>query len=523
MTNATVRANPDDIAPSLKEAVVDALLNITHARIAGAGEYGNVLFGAQPRKLLNSGFLLPARTDVEGDEVTSPIWVSAHGCDLQIARQGSGEILLQPRFALYVRVLPTEDDIKRADCRPTFRLKREVALRMRHRRYELLDKRWDEVKGGYASRGKHPDWLRIAEEVRRQVHEEEGVPLDLKQVGLPDDSDPDVEPETEAAAVPTAGAPVVAKDEHFEALSIPHKWLRLELELPPLSYPVYADATVRAHAVAAHEGAMREAIEKRLADWLVSTDAVVGGQLWGFRRDVEVKPSQYRDWNKFLVELRATPGKLVRPDVAPRWDIRVAPDWLDATRLNLHIALENRSEEPKQHVDETDPSLFQVSFTASLPAGMHKPLRLERVEPSYRYNRFLDYPAMGFNGGVQRIASLEPEIRLETTWAPRYAQPRMVAISHQGVAPQIRNLARPESLASIEALPIRMREWLAGLPGTVNRAAGLAPTDTVAIAREEKQFANDLKKWHAEVEAIESGLAILRESKAAWVLPLVEN
>jgi hypothetical protein len=189
-----------------------------------------------------------------------------------------------------------------------------------------------------------------------------------------------------------------------------------------------------------------------------------------------VRPSQYRDWRKFLGELRAIPGKFVRPDIKPKWDIRVAPDWVDAKRLNVHIALENRSEEPKQHVNETDATLFQVSLGAVLPALMHRPLRLERVEPSYRYNRYLDYPAMGFNSGVRQVQSQPTEVRLETTWAPRYSQPRMVAIGHSGVELGVRNLAHTESLASIEALPARMREWLKNLPASVARAAGLAPS-----------------------------------------------
>jgi hypothetical protein len=329
---------------------------------------------------------------------------------------------------------------------------------MRQRRRELLDKRWEEIKGSYTSRSKHPDWLRIAEEIRQQVHKDEGVPLDLAQVGLPEESDPDTEPEAEGASVPTSGSPIIAKDEHFEPLSIPHKWLRLELELPALQYPVYANAEARTQAVAAHENAVVEAINQRLSEWLTSADPESGGQLWAFRRDVEVMPSQYRDWKKFLADLRAMPGKFVRPDIKPKWDIRVAPDWLDATRLNVHVALENGSKEPTQHADETDPALFQASLVATLPAGMHRPLRLERVEPSYRYNRFLDYPAMGFNGGVRQVLSPTDEVTLETTWAPRYSQPRMVAISHPGIEMQVRKLAQADSLAGLEALPQRMRE-----------------------------------------------------------------
>lgn len=519
MTTATLRSDPDKVPASLKEAVVDALLNLTHARISGVGEFGQVLYGARPRSLLNSGFLLPARTDIEGDEVTSPIWVSAHGLDMQIAREAKGDVTLRPRFSLYVRVLPTEDDIKRTDCQPSFRLKRDVALRIRQRRRELLDKRWEEMKGSHTSRYKHPEWKKTEEEIQQQVHQEEGIPRDLSQVGMPENQEPDAEAASEGVedvGVGVGAARSVAKDEHFEPLSIPHKWLRLDLELSPLVYPVTDDASVRQNAVETHEAAMRDAIEKRLTDWLASADPETGGQLWAFRHDVEVRPSQYRNWGKFLVELRALPVKVIRPDMKPKWDIRVAPDWLDSTRLNVHVVLENRSDERRQHVDETDPSLFQASLSAALPTGMHRALRLERVEPSYRYNHYLDYPAMGFNGGVRQAQSPPEEVRLETTWAPRYNQPRMVAISHPGVQCEVRKLAQPDSLTGIEALPARMREWLSELPNAVNRAAGLPPTDTAAIEREENKFAEDLKKWGTEVEAIETGLIILRESKAAW-------
>lgn len=514
----TTRVDPNDVPSSLKEAVVDSLLNILYARISGAGEFGRVLYGAQPRNLLSSGFLLPARLDVEGDEVTSPIWVSGHGCDLQITREGTGDLRLQPQFSLYVRVLPTSEDVKRPDCRPNFRLKREVALRIRQRRRELLDKRWDEIKGAYTSRSKHPDWLKITEEVRRQVHTEEGVPLDLAQVGLPESQEPsDSDDEDESAAlIPGGGGSIPARDEHFEPLSIPHKWLRLEVDIPELAYPAYADAGARLNAIAAHEQAMHAAIEHRLNEWLASADPETGGLQWAFRRDVMIKPSQYRNWSRFLEELRATAGRYVRPSITPRWDIRVANDWLDPDRLNVHIALENRSEEPKQHKDETDCGLFQVSLSIGLSQGIHRPLRLERVEPSYRYNRFLDYPAMGFNGGVQLDESSGGLIQLRTTWAPRYAQPRMIAIEHKGVERNIRRLCEPDSFPGIEAIPLRMREWLSGLPDAVDLGAGLSAQDEEGRERERHKFEEDRRRWNAEVNAIEAGLRILRESKASW-------
>ena len=514
-----VRVDPEKISATLKEAVVDALLNITYARISGAGDYGRVLYGARPRNLFNSGFLLPARTDVEGDEVTSPIWVSAHGCDLQVAAQGTGGIRIRPRFALYVRVIPTEQDVKRPDCQPSFRLRREVALRLRHRRFEELDKRWEVVKGVYTARSKHPEWARIAEEVRQQIHREEGVPLDLSTVGLPADEGAHEDLALEGgdvAALPAGLSRPVAKDEHFEPLSIPHKWYRLDLDLPELTYPVYAEEAVRRQVVADHEAEIAKAINKRLTGWLSSADPVEGGQLWAFRRDVEVYPSQYRDWHRFLEELRKMPGNFVRPELNVKWDIRVAPDWVDSARLNVHIALENRSKEAERHVNETDPTLFQASLRLSLPASIHNPLRLERVKPSYRYNDYLNYPAMGFNSGVRQLEAASGEVALETTWTPRYDQPRMTALSPAGVDLQIRKLAEGKSLASIEAIPVRMREWVATLPTTVDRTAGLPPGDTGAIAREERQFAEDLRKWEAEATAIAAGVSILKGSHKAW-------
>jgi len=92
----------------------------------------------------------------------------------------------------------------------------------------------------------------------------------------------------------------------------------------------------------------------------------------------------------------------------------------------------------------------------------------------------------------------------------------MIAISHTGVERHIRALAQPGHLTGIEAIPTRMHEWLASLPASVDRKAGLAPTDEAAAAREEEKFTSDQKKWRSEAEAIEAGVAILRESKTAW-------
>src|SRR5690606_26122000 len=105
------------------------------------------------------------------------------------------------------------------------------------------------------------------------------------------------------------------------------------------------------------------------------------------------------------------------------------------------------------------------------------------------------------------------EVRLEPNGAPRYNKPRIMAIQCAEVELGIRRLSESDSLKCIEAIPVAMRQWLSALPSLVDRTAGLSPLDKEAIDREEQQFAEDQKKWRAEADAIEAGIAILRVSK----------
>lgn len=520
MTSA-VRVDPKNISTSLKEAVVDSLLNVVHARISGTGEFGAVLFGTRPRNLLNSAFLLPMRGIEEGDEVTSPIWISSHGLDFQIAKEGRGDIVISPRFAIYIRILPSEDDIRREDCKPSFRLKAEVAKELNKTFRDMLDSEWEKIKESYKSRREHPAWLKIKDKVRAKVYASKGVPLDLTRVGYSEDEEVESDADEETGPIAEgvlveSGETVRARDEHFEPLRVPHKWLRLDLDLPPLNYPAYADVLARAAAIATHENAMQEVIAKRISDWANSDDIATGGKWWAFRRGETIIPSQYSNWGKFLEDIRGRSNPPVLPDIQPRWDIVIAPDWLDSTRLNVHVALENRSRDPKQYVEETDHSLFQVSLQTILSQTIHKALKLERVVASYRYNRFLSYPAMGFNGGVVQRDSDNNQVVLDTTWAPRFTQPRITPVYYPDVECGIRKLADPAGFEKLKPIVKHLRNWLKSLPSKIDRSAGLDRNNKDAIEREENKFREDCGKLELEIKAIETGLEILTESKKYW-------
>jgi hypothetical protein len=386
---AVVRSNPHTLPTSLKEAVVDALLNITHARISGAGEEGRFLFGARPRAVLNSGFLLPRRDVTGDDEVTSPIWISSHGLDMQVAAAASGEVLVIPELSIYVRVLPTVDDLKRLDCRPHFRLRREVSEKLKNEAKAAQDLEWEKVKGTYTSRWKHPGWADIRDRVRREVYAKEGVPPDLTNLFSSED-------DTEEGVGQAEGAPEAIeanlvegfkyKDEHFEPLAIPHKWMRIDVEVPPLRFSPYWTEDEISRAAANHASSIKDAIGSHLLAFYESSDPVRGGKLWAYRRTAQIRPSEYKDWTKYLETVREAGGPVAAPAHDVAWNIEVSKDWLDPTRLNLRIGLENVSREPATQVDEQDHAIFLVSLTVEVGTAIHRPLKLERVEPSYRYN-----------------------------------------------------------------------------------------------------------------------------------------
>lgn len=519
------RSNPFVIDTTRKEAVADSLLNIVYSRISGGGDYGKVIYGNKPSSTLVSGFLLPRRQIDDGDEVTSPIWISSHGLDFQISRDGQGVIKVQPAFSLYVRVLPTEDDIRtRDDCRLQFRLKKEVSQGLRQRIKAALDAKWDEIKGNYASRRECSDWKRIKDEVHAKVYQNSGIPSNLDEViNAPEEEESaaDNAPNDDANAGPTDALvvkdapPPGLNDEHFEALDIPHKWLRLDLALPPFVLNPYAPDSERQEQIKAHESAMEGAIRDRILAWLDDEDPKTGGKLWAYRAGISIKPSQYKNWEQFLKEFRERGGNPAAPVHRIAWDIEMSVDWMNPFRLNVHLALENQSDEPKQHKDDTEVAIFGVSVALQLPNQMHQRLRLERVKPSYRYNRYLNYPAIGYNGGVQERHYEHGEVLLRTTWAPRYHQPRIVPISYPGVVRNIRKLSQPDSLTGLEPIPGAFEDWLSTAQSKVGLDIGIEG-DKDAIAREQQKLNEDLAKWKIEKDAIAAGIALLSESKQHW-------
>ena len=517
--NNICRVNPRDIADSLKEAVADALLNTVVDRLSGAGEHGEIIFGTRPRNALSSGFLLPQAEDSDGDEVSASIRISSHGLDFLVSRTATASIRVQPHAVLYVRVFPTQDEIRsHPNCDPKFTLRRDIELQRRAMMRERVREALKLLDRGR----KNSKWPEMELEIRKIVHLELGIPFDVDAVEettgelsdiTPDNELDDIESPEEGPRFPSR---THLPDHLANDAAVPQKWRRLALELPALEIRLDNIQT----AVALADEALRAAIAERLDAWARDPDPNVGGNVWGYRRARKIRPSDVDTWSHYMSEVGGSGRPVVLPKISLRWSIETTPDFLNPECLALHIALENISDDPASL--ETEPSVFQVHLDVAVDGAMHRSLMLDRVKPSYRYFQYLAYPALGFNCGVE-AHKRGSQLLMKTTWAPRFYQPRVVPRSLPDIVTKIAFLSTPQSLEGLTPLIAAYEQWLAQTR-LLPIAIGIdSSTATDLAERERIQFSQDINNWSAELEAIRTGIAILEKSQRAWSGPGPQN
>jgi hypothetical protein len=607
-----------------KEAVVEALLQLAVQKCTGEGSAGEFIFGAKPSAKLVSGFLLP-RFDAtgQGDE-TSDIHIATMGIDLQVAAEHSGEVAVVPDIAIYVRMLPTWEDLTdpRHDIVPRSELSRGTrqAVEDRARQYineaiaalppieeaaepderpgeavaeaqrardvadqaeqrsaeegqpdaearghnraaQAAAQRAEEIatarrRGAQerlaARRQRNVAVAAIRREAFNRAFSDLGIRLrdmrpgarnaravtadDLVMDLASEESQPGAaapsegdRPQEAGANAATDGTPAevaagadlavrpdvgILDDGIAERQPIPMKWRRVHLDLGEFRFECH-DAVARNAASAAFAARVLEQARAVLGAWIASPE----GQRDAYRPNERILPSNFASktsWDRYLGALRQR-RPAVLADILPDLTgvalvLDAAPDFVDPSRINLRAAIENGAQVPsRQTFADFEPSLFQIALRLALPAALHQPLRLDRVQPSYRFKDWLTYPAMGLNCGVQLLPSAESTIRIGTTWAPRYAQPRIDPTVIEGLPTRYAELADPNcDIRRLLLLPDSYDAWIA-TQALVDAGQGL-PAD---IAERERQaHAQDLEAYRRESSYIRSGVQVLLDSRA---------
>lgn len=522
----------------LKEAVCDAIVNTIVRRVSGTDEEGRFIFERSPRRSAVSGQLLP-RFDLLGQDETSDIRIAALGLDFLLADASAASISAKPYFSVYVRVLPSWEDIEpgkgplEVDFRLNAAIHQQIEDNIRTRRLAAFT----------AAKIDKPDWrsmdeserskvrekrAKIQEEVRIEAYREQGINLKAGDLLAQGDGGSEVAPAAEAddpntADQPPPPQPTIARllregreipYQHLDPAPIPPKWERLDLELPTFEWPANAaggDLTAR---TVDYNQALGAAIAAQLRGWMQGrgqTDA------W---RDLTVLPSDasYREnWESYLVRARAVAPSAPRllPDfsgVVVKVERQI--DFLDPSRASFRIALDNQSLElTGRDAASMCDTIFGVKLEVSVPCADHRDLQLDRVEPSYRFRDYLNYPAIGLNCGVEAHSS-DDRLWLVTTWAPRFVQPRIVP-TQLAVETNFVRLADPNfPAADLLTLPSEYKAWVkkkkAELEQTVR--AGLSEADADL---ESKRLKQDTAGQLAEAAFIEEGVRLLMMSKEA--------
>lgn len=524
----------------LKEAVCDALVNMITRRASGTDEAGRTVYGKTPRRSVFSGQLLP-RMSRENEDETSDIKIAAIGMDFNIDAESPSQLTVAPQFSAYVRVLPTWEEIstERFGIAIDFKLrkdkKQEIDHEIRERRQELYaQEKLDRSDWGELSQEErealHARRREIRDNLRSSVYGKHGIILDkasLEKFGneeasqaeeteeaVPSDGteEPDAAPSPIMGRLVTGGAQIPAA--LLSPASIPPKWKRLDLKLPSFTWSAAQSGSALKEQFEQFSNSLATEVAAQLAEWLRGEGEKIA---WRDRTVTPADAASETNWNGFLAELTKTPAD---PKVLP--DLRAVAlraerqrDFVDPSRASIRITLDNGCAElSKIEARYKCNAIFATGVSLKMHGSDHRPVQLDRVEPSYRFRDFLSYPAIGLNCGVDSQELEGGLLELATTWSPRFNQPRIVPRKIDRVEYRFRPLADGYDVSNLLVLADEYRKWIddeeRDLAPVITR--GLLPDDA---GRERERFATDLAGQRLEAQHIEQGIRVLISSREA--------
>lgn len=524
-----LRTLPTDLAARItdaKEGLVDALLNLTWQRCSGDGPEGDVVFGAKPSLRFVSGFLLPRYEETGQEDETSDIHLSAHGIDCQLVAGARSTIVLNATFSIYVRALPTWQDLTTTalDLFPNPPLRRDLEPIIR----DTMRQRLLAAKAAEADKptDQRSDYRALQQELYHAVLAEHGVRVssdawiadttenvaeEEAEKGQSDTAQKsaDADPEPQLAA--QRGRYIFENDDSAQEIDLPQKWRRLVVHLDTLLLEL-SNGEALQDQVAQWTQRMRATVTETVAAWLATDD----GRDFAYR-PAAVRPSHFRSeesWNRLLADLR----KSIPPvsEIAPKLDglflnVALEPDLRDSSCANLRVALENNSPDvAKRKRHRFEHAIHQIRLTLDLPSAIHRSLKLDRVEASYRFRDFLTYAAIGINCGVAETRTAD-RLLLATTWMPRYTQPRITPQQIEGVPSRFSALSlNGFDPSSLHPLIDAYRAWIQKQEEVVDPAYGAETAEDAD--REREAFRQDIANYRREADRIALGIQLLELS-----------
>ena len=497
-----------DTQQELKEAVCDAVLERVRCVVSGEGDYGSIILGDRPSRVLASGFLLPG-ISADGDDETSDIHIAAHGLDDRV--QGSaGALRVEPKFSVYLRAMPSSEELFARDGRLVPRA--DFSQLSSAQAKQQIKARADAEIPSQLS----PDErVRRRAAITRDVYVAMGVDIP-PTAQLPGGDDRDADNGTINSEVPPSpvfGGRLRIPSAISCRYEIPKKWVRIAVDVPPLILPLPCEPTDWSTRASAHAPIMDQAINAACTAWLQSPN----GQAAAWRRSRPPSEAfwEVARWDAFLASVRQTAP--VPADVIPQFNLVMLVQALpEATRPGWHsvrLALENSLESNA----DVECGVFGVSLNLIIPEAALGPIRLERVRRSYHLRGFMTMPAIGVNGGVVDRGTKDGLRHLQTTWMPRYVLPRMRARRLREVTTAYAALAKSTTaVASLHALPDAMDQWRRHVAEKQELSAPGEDGTEADEAAQKARFNDDLLSWGKEAERVRKGCDLLVRSHAVW-------
>jgi len=530
-----------NIDVELKEAVGDALVNMITRRASGTDEAGRIVYGRSPQRSVFSGQLLPRLSNPDVDD-TSDIRVAAIGLDFNMDANATCMLEAVPKFSIYVRVLPTWEEISsdRFGIPVEFKLRKEkkaeIDRKIRERREELFEQQnlsrpdWNALESDQREQLKRRR-TEIQDDVRRSVYGEYGIRIgqaDSRIFGSPDFSESEAEdnpavstpageeagtePAPDLGRLVTSGASI--PESMYSPAQIPPKWVRIDFDLPKCTWSADLSDDALTSIFVEHSRSMQAAINDQLGKW----QATHGKTAWKDRTVTQADAASEENWNSFVDRMS---NEKFDPRIFPDLTgvvmrIERQRDFMDPTRVSVRITLDNSCTElSKVDARVQCNAIFGTGVVIRFDRDAHRPVKLDRVVPSYRFRDYMTYPAIGLNCGVDENDPSAAVIELSTTWAPRFNQPRVVPRKIETLEYRFRLLADGYDAGNMLVLVQEYRNWIdqqeISLKDSIVKELSADDSE-----RERVRFAEDLAGQRTEALHIEQGVKILVASQKAF-------